>query len=344
MTLQEPPSYLQARADHTALQDRLTIGGLVGALGGIGGLSGTGLVTQTGSPSLAVVVNRDHFYIPGAVDQGCYHGYNDGALTVSLGATAGNGTQIRVDLLIAEIEDAFYSGANNDVRFRIVAGTPGAGVPPATPTRSLAIATITMPISASTILNSYIALVGQPATSNGGIQVITNFASISTFFPSPIEGDAARAADTKIIYMYNGTTATWDIIWSPWINYTPTFTNLTAGAGATIIGKYQIIGKTLNFRWGVILGTSPAISGTVSVSIPAGLTAVSDGAEQDVTLYVQAGGNVFMGLAGIPAGGTSFTVLRIPASGGSTILVPIAALGSFAAGSAIICEGFIVIS
>lgn len=52
-----------------------------------------------------------------------------------------------------------------------------------------------------------------------------------------------------------------------WTSYTPTFANTTLGNG-TVTGAYKQIGKTVHFRATFTLGTTSAVSGNVTVSLP----------------------------------------------------------------------------
>jgi hypothetical protein len=102
--------------------------------------------------------------------------------------------------------------------------------------------------------------------------------------------------------------------------------------------------KTMFLRAGITFnGTT--ISSTLGISLPAGYTAVSDGFEQDIQVYcLVSGATVFAGLAGIPAGGSAFTVIRIPSSSSVTTLAAIAATGGFVNGSQIIISGMIQVA
>jgi hypothetical protein len=74
-------------------------------------------------------------------NMGVYTIYNDAieALTI----TTADPTNPRIDLICATVRDAYYSGANNDVIFQVIAGTP-AGSPsaPALPANSISLATV----------------------------------------------------------------------------------------------------------------------------------------------------------------------------------------------------------
>jgi hypothetical protein len=58
-----------------------------------------------------------------------------------------------------------------------------------------------------------------------------------------------------------------------WLAWTPTFTNLTVGAGGTLNAKYTQIGKTIHFSLYWKFGTGSAVSGSISFSLP--ITSVS---------------------------------------------------------------------
>lgn len=57
-----------------------------------------------------------------------------------------------------------------------------------------------------------------------------------------------------------------------WTSYTPTFTNITSGAG---VFAYMLVGKTLFLRGNMTGGTATAAS-FVSISIPSGFTPASN--------------------------------------------------------------------
>jgi hypothetical protein len=52
-----------------------------------------------------------------------------------------------------------------------------------------------------------------------------------------------------------------------WTAFTPSWTNLTVGAGGTNEGYYKQIGKTVFFRIKTVLGTSPSV-GAAAVALP----------------------------------------------------------------------------
>lgn len=54
--------------------------------------------------------------------------------------------------------------------------------------------------------------------------------------------------------------------WS-WQSYSPTWTNVTVGNG-TVVASYVQTGKMITYRLSFVLGTTSAVSGTLSVSLP----------------------------------------------------------------------------
>jgi hypothetical protein len=140
MTLQTPPSWLQA-GSYPAQYDRLTAQALYASTGIIGASS---LLVSANSPvGMSVRVASGWAAIVGTTttNMGVYTIFNDATDTLTV--TTSNPTNPRIDLVCATVRDAFYSGANNDVIFQVVAGTPaGSPVAPALPANSISLATI----------------------------------------------------------------------------------------------------------------------------------------------------------------------------------------------------------
>jgi hypothetical protein len=74
-------------------------------------------------------------------NMGVYTTYNDA--TQVLTVTTADPTNPRIDRVVVTVQDAYYSGAFNDVIFQVVAGTPASSpTAPATPANSISLATI----------------------------------------------------------------------------------------------------------------------------------------------------------------------------------------------------------
>ena len=140
MTLQTPPSWLQA-GSYPAQYDRLTAQALWATTGIIG--SSSLAITANSPAGMSVRVATGWAAIVGTTttNMGVYTIFNDAQDTLTI--TTADPTNPRIDLVCATVRDAFYSGANNDVIFQVVAGTPaGSPVAPALPANSISLATV----------------------------------------------------------------------------------------------------------------------------------------------------------------------------------------------------------
>lgn len=59
-----------------------------------------------------------------------------------------------------------------------------------------------------------------------------------------------------------------------WTSYTPTFTNFTLGNGTITLAKYSKVGKNVNLKVLVTLGSTSSVSGRIGISLP--ITATGD--------------------------------------------------------------------
>lgn len=140
MALRTPPSWLQ-NGSHPAENDRLSMQAIFATTGIIGSSS---LAVSANSPAgMSVRVASGWAAIVGTTqaNMGVYTVYNDATTTLTV--TTANPTNPRIDRVVATVQDAYYSGAFNDVIFQVIAGTPaGSPVAPATPANSISLATI----------------------------------------------------------------------------------------------------------------------------------------------------------------------------------------------------------
>jgi len=140
MALRTPPSWLQ-NGSHPAENDRLTMQAIFASTGIIGSSS---LAVSANSPAgMSVVVASGWAAIVGTTqsNMGVYTVYNDASTTLTI--TTADPTNPRIDRIVATVQDAYYTGAFNDVIFQVVAGTPaGSPVAPATPANSISLATV----------------------------------------------------------------------------------------------------------------------------------------------------------------------------------------------------------
>ena len=149
MTLRTPPSWLQ-NGSHPAENDRLTTQALWATTGIIN--SSSLAVTQNSPVGMSVIIASGWAAIVGTTqaNMGTYVGYNDAATVVAI--TTANPTNPRIDLICMTVQDAYYTGASNNVIFQVVAGTP-AGLPvvPSVPANSIALAEVAVAAGALSI-------------------------------------------------------------------------------------------------------------------------------------------------------------------------------------------------
>lgn len=154
MALRTPPSWLQ-NGSHPAENDRLTTQGLWKTTGI---LNSTDLaVSQSASPGMSVSVALGWGVVIGTTqaNMGAYQIYNDAASTLTI--TTANPSNPRIDIVVAQINDAYYTGALNSATFSVIAGTPAVSpVAPTQPANSLLLATIAVAAGATQILNANI--------------------------------------------------------------------------------------------------------------------------------------------------------------------------------------------
>lgn len=140
MALRTPPSWLQ-NGSHPAENDRLTTQALYATTGIIGSSS---LAVSPNSPAgMSVVVASGWAAIVGTTqaNMGTYVAFND-ANTV-LTVTTADPSNPRIDRVVVTVNDAYYTGVDNDVEFTVIAGTPaGSPTAPAVPANSISLATI----------------------------------------------------------------------------------------------------------------------------------------------------------------------------------------------------------
>ncbi|MCO4257421.1 hypothetical protein [Pseudarthrobacter cellobiosi] len=173
MTFSVVPFALQ-NASHSADVFRQAVSSLVPPGGGLV-TAGDLAVTQTGTPSMNVSIGVGRIWIPGTnvgnvsggnfSSQAMYYGQNDSAFTASV--TTSDPINPRIDVVYASIEDSQYAGITNTGKLAVVAGVPTSGATypataPAIPSNAKAVAWVTVPANASSIVNANITNLGVP--------------------------------------------------------------------------------------------------------------------------------------------------------------------------------------
>ena len=175
MTLRTPPSWLQ-NGSHPAENDRLTTQALWATTGIIKSTSLA--VTQNSPVGMSVIIAGGWAAIVGTTqaNMGTYVGYNDAPTVVAI--TTANPTNPRIDLICMTVQDAYYTGAQNNVIFQVIVGTPASSpVVPALPANSIALAEVDVAAGALSITNGDITDLRTLVTTNipetGDITAVT---------------------------------------------------------------------------------------------------------------------------------------------------------------------------
>lgn len=171
MAMRTPPSWLQ-NGSHPAENDRLTMQALYNTTGIIGATSLA--VTAQGTPNMTVNVAAGWAAIVGTTqsNMGVYVGYNDATTVLTIGTAPA--TNSRIDLICMTVNDAYYSGATNNVVLQVIAGTAAASpVAPTLPANSISLATVLVgtnvtSINAGNITDTRVATTSLLVTSGGG--------------------------------------------------------------------------------------------------------------------------------------------------------------------------------
>lgn len=284
-----PPAFMQARSDHSAETMRLLTAAFMGENNIGGGLNGRGgvhpgignrmAVTQTGSPTMAVIVRSGGIFLAGTegATQGLYFCENNADKTMSVAAAPGAGLS-RIDIVQARVRDSQYSGGLNDWILEVKTGTAASSpVAPNNDANGLTIAIINVGPSVPSINNGNIVWFAPYAHALGGYLEANNafyFPPVGTVRP----GQRAHRIDTDVSYIYNATDNLWDPV--PVVRqgaYTPSLpSGFNMGATGTRTGQYKLMPSirmaffSANFYFNGAGSVVPA-GPTFSVDLPPGI-------------------------------------------------------------------------
>jgi hypothetical protein len=102
-------------------------------------------------------------------------------------------------------------------------------------------------------------------------QSVATFSTVSarnSAITSPVEGQLAYINANDILTYYTGSAWANMLFSTAWVAYTPTLTNITLGSGGTSAFYYQQVGKMVNVRGRITLGSTGALTGTATFSLP----------------------------------------------------------------------------
>lgn len=244
-----PAAFLQNRTDHSALVTRTLADALTNG-SAVVGVNDLKVSQHAAGANMSVDVAGGICFIEGteSATQGAYCCRSDGTAT-NVTLAASNATLPRIDLIVAKVQDAFYSGATNAWSIVAVTGTAAASpVAPSAPANSLILAQVSVGANVTTIVTANIS--DKRLIASGRLYT-GDFTCTSTTRPAvPWTGLTIFETDTRNRYVWDG--STWQFLGS---------------AGREMYS--QAVGlQTVNYTTG---GTS----GSSSVSFPAGRFSVA---------------------------------------------------------------------
>jgi hypothetical protein len=136
---------------------QIIVSGTLGSGSGYGIGKGYGMptVTLNGGSIMTVASNAVATQVQ-LTTQGAYYCYNDNSAgAVNLAISSSNPSNPRIDVVIAQVEDAAYSGSNNDWKLAVVTGTAAASpTVPALPANAVVLAYVWVPAAATNIITA----------------------------------------------------------------------------------------------------------------------------------------------------------------------------------------------
>lgn len=232
-----------------------TAGGAHGVI-----LPGDLVVTQNGGGAMNVNVAAGRAVIrsteAASLLAAAYSFLNDGTVLNTIAAA--DPTNPRIDLVIAQVRDSNYSGANTDARLAVVTGTPaGAPVPPTVPDSCVVLAQVAVAAAAGSILTANITDKRTRAYTVGSLAPYAG----SAFRPSGASlYEGLLALDTVLnrLEIGNDTPALSTLIdpaYGAWLSY----------AGSVVLTQSGGVSKTVNYA--KYMRIARTIIGSVDLSV-----------------------------------------------------------------------------
>ena len=222
----ESPAFVISADSHSAALFRQTLQTLISGAGITE--AGDLAITQNGTPNMSVNVAAGTIWMPGTLggtagfgnninaqttyglgggktSQGMYCGYQDAS--VNLVISTADPTNPRIDLVVAAIQDAQYSGSTNTPVLQVITGTPAPSPSaPSAPASAVVLAQVAVAASVSSIVTANIADKRPVLAVNGGI---VRAASAGGQRPAnPVTGDYIDDPTSRLL-RYNSSLGGW---------------------------------------------------------------------------------------------------------------------------------------
>jgi len=285
MALHTPPSWLQ-NASHPAENDRLTTQALWATTGII---NPTSMAVTANSPAaMNVFVAAGWAVVVGDIQpgMGAYTFYNDAPVLLTI--TTANATEPRIDLIVATVNDSFYSGSTNNVVFQVIAGTPASSpTVPATPPNSIALARVYVGAAVLSINSGNITDLRVSVTTNLPVGDITGVTAGTGLTGGGTSGAVTLAIDSTVATLTGSQTLTNKTLTSPAITGgTGSFTSpqinlgINAQSGTTYTTVLADNGKLVTLTNGSAIALTIPLNASVTYPIGAQINLAQLGAGQ----------------------------------------------------------------
>jgi hypothetical protein len=291
MTERNPALWLQNRTDHTAEQDRALLTSLFGNREGVLESGHLAVTQNSAGADMSVDVAAGFAIIKGDdnVNQGLYHVWNDDTVNVAIAAS--DGTNPRKDLVVARVQDAFYTGATNAFAIEVLTGAAAASpTEPSVPNNCIVLALVDVAAGALSITDANItdrrfSTSGQArAAAVGG-----KLACLSTNRPSsPFAGLEIYETDTGKSHIYTGSAWLETADDGAWDSWTPTWSQGGALVGSINYARYRRIGRTIHCSFHITSTAGSPVAGNAVIINGASLPATPEFSQAQI-LVVGAG-------------------------------------------------------
>lgn len=285
-----PPAVMSSRLDQTAPNMRMMQQGL--AFGACAVVGDNDLEVTAVASSALVSISKGSAFVRGDAGdslQGTYFIQNDAAASVLIpiltlgGASNYTSSSTQKHLVVATVFDSDYGSAYDQWNLQVISGVAavtGEAADPlgvSFPLNSVVLARVTMTGGEVEVVENNITDL-RPFMPRALYVVNSNRPPGTTYGPTgaagsgtgraPNEGEIIFESDTSLFKIYSS--GGWRPMFSTtgWTSYSPSWTNLSAGTGASVSYAYTQTGKSVNYRGSITLGTSASVSGNISITVP----------------------------------------------------------------------------